>query len=118
VKKPILREEPAKWRGKAATRAKPGRARQKPVQSSTMQDLGSSTITAKGQTTIPKKAREQLGLRSGSRLDFFLEPDGRVVLRGASLTIDDVFGILGKPKRRVSIEEMNSVIRRKWAGLR
>ena len=118
MKKPVLREEPAKWRGKAARSTKASRKAKRPAPLPAIEALGSSTITAKGQTTIPKKVRDRMGLRAGSRLDFQMGPDGIVRLHGASLSIHDLYGILGKPKRRVTIEEMNEVIRRRWAGLR
>ena len=38
-------------------------------------------ITVKGQVTIPKAIRDRLGLKPGGRVDFVVEPDGRVVLR-------------------------------------
>jgi AbrB family looped-hinge helix DNA binding protein len=40
----------------------------------------STTVTTKGQVTIPKKVRDRLDIRPGSRVDFELAPDGRVVL--------------------------------------
>ena len=39
-----------------------------------------TTITVKGQVTIPKHIRDALGLTPGSRVEFTVE-DGRVVLR-------------------------------------
>ena len=40
-----------------------------------------STLTSKGQTTIPKDIRDSLGLRSGDRITFTLMPDGTVQMR-------------------------------------
>jgi AbrB family looped-hinge helix DNA binding protein len=37
------------------------------------------TVATKGQATIPKAVRDRLGLQPGSRVDFDLAPDGRVV---------------------------------------
>lgn len=37
-------------------------------------------VTSKGQVTIPKRVREVLGIRPGSRVDFALTADRRVVL--------------------------------------
>ena len=34
------------------------------------------TITSKGQLTLPKEIRDQLGLVVGSKLDFIIEADG------------------------------------------
>jgi len=41
----------------------------------------STTLTSKGQVTIPKKVRELLGIGPGSSVDFELTPAGEVVLR-------------------------------------
>ena len=40
----------------------------------------SATVTSKGQITIPKRVRDLLGLRAGSRVDFQRSEDGRIVL--------------------------------------
>ena len=40
----------------------------------------STTVTSKGQVTIPKKVREHLGIEPGTSVDFLPEPDGRVML--------------------------------------
>lgn len=39
-----------------------------------------TTVTSKGQVTIPKPVRDRLGIVPGSAVDFELAPDGRVVL--------------------------------------
>lgn len=67
-----------------------------------------SAITSKGQATIPKAIRDHLGLKSGDRVKFFLNPDGSVVLlpkRPASA----LRGIV-KSHRRVTIEAMNQAV--------
>jgi AbrB family looped-hinge helix DNA binding protein len=40
----------------------------------------STTVTAKGQVTIPKPVRDLLGIAPGSRVDFHRAADGSVVL--------------------------------------
>jgi AbrB family looped-hinge helix DNA binding protein len=40
----------------------------------------STTVTSKGQVTIPKAVRERLGIIAGDSVDFELAPDGRIVL--------------------------------------
>lgn len=40
----------------------------------------STTVTAKGQVTIPKPVRDLLGIAPGSRVDFLRAADGSVVL--------------------------------------
>jgi len=39
-----------------------------------------TTVTSKGQVTIPKPVRDRLGIRPGSAVDFRMDADGRVVL--------------------------------------
>lgn len=55
-----------------------------------------TTVSEKGQITIPKRLRDRLGLRPGTVLDF-QEADGRLI--GQKLVpvddLDDVYGILG-----------------------
>ncbi len=40
----------------------------------------STTVTSKGQVTIPKPVRDRLNIKPGSQVDFELAEDGRVVL--------------------------------------
>ena len=42
----------------------------------------SSTISSKGQITVPREIRKRLGLEPGDRVEFVVE-DGRTVLRPA-----------------------------------
>ncbi len=37
--------------------------------------MGVTTVTSKGQVTIPKELRQQLGIRQGSRIEFSLVGD-------------------------------------------
>ena len=39
-----------------------------------------TTVTSKGQVTIPKRVRDRLSIGPGSRVDFNLTPGGEVVL--------------------------------------
>lgn len=41
----------------------------------------STTVTTKGQVTIPKPLRDYLGLQPGSQVDFGYTADGQVVIR-------------------------------------
>ncbi|BBO21128.1 MAG: AbrB family transcriptional regulator [Rhodocyclaceae bacterium] len=41
----------------------------------------STTVTTKGQVTIPKQLRDYLGLTPGSQVDFGYTADGQVVIR-------------------------------------
>jgi len=39
-----------------------------------------TTVTSKGQVTIPKPVRDRLGIEPGNAVDFVLASDGRVIL--------------------------------------
>jgi antitoxin PrlF len=42
-----------------------------------------TTVTAKGQVTIPKAVRDLLGIKPGSKVSFVRSQDGRVVISRA-----------------------------------
>lgn len=73
--------------------------------------MPTSSLTSKGQTTIPKEIRDYLHLRPGDRIEFLKEPDGRIVLLPVTLDIRDLFGALPRPKRAVSLKEMDRAVR-------
>jgi antitoxin PrlF len=74
-----------------------------------------STITSKGQTTIPGEIRRHLKLKPGDRVEFLVEPDGKVVLMPATVDASELKGLLAPAPRRVSLEQMNAAIRRRAA---
>jgi AbrB family looped-hinge helix DNA binding protein len=43
----------------------------------------STTLTVKGQVTIPKQIRDALGLRPGTPVDFAVNREGQVVIQNA-----------------------------------
>lgn len=59
-----------------------------------------TTVSAKGQVTIPKRLRDRLGLRSGDVLEF-TDDGGRLVGRKADIgnRVDALYGILGRGER-------------------
>lgn len=67
-----------------------------------------STVTTKGQVTIPSKLRKALGLSPGKRVEFRLE-DGKITLEPIRDDITAAFGLL-KSRRGVSVDEMNDAI--------
>ena len=68
-----------------------------------------STITIKGQTTVPQQIRESLGATAGTKLLWHVMPDGAVIVRAKTLSILDLAGRLKAPKgKRVAIEDMNA----------
>ena len=47
----------------------------------------STTLTLKGQVTIPKHIRDALGLMPGAQLDFAVNSQGEVVLQKAAANV-------------------------------
>ena len=69
-----------------------------------------SSLTSKGQMTVPKAAREHLTVRAGDRLKIFLHPNGTVVLI-PKLPVSSIKGMFaGRVKKPVSIEEMDAAV--------
>lgn len=75
--------------------------------------MATSTVTSKGQTTIPKEIRDRLNLHPGDRVEFVIEEDGRVVVLPATVDASELVGMLKPPSRAVSVEEMNRAIRKR-----
>jgi antitoxin PrlF len=75
-----------------------------------------ATVTTQGQITIPKEIRERLGLRAGGKLRLMPEAENRVVLTLADLSVKRLFGVLGKPPRSATIEDMNEAGPRRAIG--
>jgi AbrB family looped-hinge helix DNA binding protein len=73
--------------------------------------MPSSTITSKGQTTIPGAIRRHLKLKAGDRLDFIVERDGRVVLIPATVHVSELRGLLSPAPRRLTVKQMDEAIR-------
>jgi antitoxin PrlF len=59
-----------------------------------------STLTSKGQTTIPKLIRDTLGMKAGDRMTFTLMPDGVVVMRVKNKNVSDLAGRLYRKGRK------------------
>ena len=55
-----------------------------------------STVSSKGQVTIPMEVRRRLGLRTGTVVTFDLRPEGALLRRGKSgeHPVDKMFGSL------------------------
>lgn len=81
--------------------------------------MPTATVTSKGQVTIPKAVREILRVDTGDQVDFVLTERGDVIVRGVSLDVRELKGLLKRPRRRaVSVEEMNATIQRRHASKR
>ena len=70
--------------------------------------MAESTITAKGQTTVPADVRALVRASTGTRLVWTVTPDGTIIVRAKSKSILDMAGMLKAPKgKRVAVEDMN-----------
>lgn len=70
--------------------------------------MATSTITSKGQVTIPKKIRQQLNLKKGDQIDFQLLPDGEIRISPQKRSYHDLYGILNRENQKpVSVHEMD-----------
>ncbi len=72
-----------------------------------------STLTSKGQGTLPKALRERLHLRTRDKVEFLIHEDGRVELLPVTAPVTRLKGMVPRPKRSVSIEGMETAIRRR-----
>ncbi len=72
--------------------------------------MATSTLTSKGQTTIPAEVRQFLKLNAGDKLEFILQNDGHVLLVPATIDVASLRGMLPKPKHPVSLDAMQKAI--------
>jgi len=70
----------------------------------------SSTISSKGQITVPIEVRHRLGLKQGDRVEFIFE-DGRTVLRPSRPATNPFTAYLGALPAFSSLEEINAWVR-------
>ncbi|MBK7017239.1 MAG: AbrB/MazE/SpoVT family DNA-binding domain-containing protein [Sulfuritalea sp.] len=68
----------------------------------------SSSVTTKGQVTIPIELREKLGIKPGDRVGF-VDEGGRIVLQRQETAIEAVFGVV-KTSKGVTLEQMEEAI--------
>ncbi|MBC5768608.1 type II toxin-antitoxin system PrlF family antitoxin [Ramlibacter sp. GTP1] len=67
-----------------------------------------STLTAKGQTTVPADVRALVHAEPGTRLVWSVMPDGTIIVRAKTKSILDMAGLLKAPKgKRVTVDKMS-----------
>ena len=67
-----------------------------------------STITAKGQTTVPADVRARVHAEPGTRLVWSVMPDGTIIVRAKTKSILDMAGMLKVARgKHVSVDDMN-----------
>lgn len=80
--------------------------------------MATATLTGKGQITIPIEVRQALRLDAGDRVEFVAVEPGRFEIVPATRSVTALKGMFGKPRRAVSLEEMNAAIARRAAAAR
>jgi AbrB family looped-hinge helix DNA binding protein len=78
--------------------------------------MATATLTSKGQITIPMEVRHRLKLDAGARVEFVESADGEFLIRPAVSDVRSLKGLLRKPAKPVSIEDMKKAIRLRGAG--
>lgn len=68
----------------------------------------SSSVTTKGQVTIPVELRNKLGIKPGDRVSF-VEAEGKVEILRQENRITAAFGVL-KARKGVSLKQMEATI--------
>jgi antitoxin PrlF len=69
-----------------------------------------STLTYKGQITIPASIRKKLNLHSGDKVDFIYISENKAELVVKNHNASDLKGVLKKPNFTATVEEMNKTI--------
>jgi AbrB family looped-hinge helix DNA binding protein len=72
--------------------------------------MTTATITSKGQVTIPKDVRTRLGIGTGDRVEFVEIQDGVFQIVAATQDVQVLKGIVSRPKKTVTIDEMNQAV--------
>jgi AbrB family looped-hinge helix DNA binding protein len=78
--------------------------------------MTTATLTTKGQITIPASVREALGVGVGDRVEFVEIGPGRYEFIAATRPVTALKGMFGKPRKAVSVEEMNAAVARRGAA--
>ena len=73
-----------------------------------------STLTSKGQITIPVQVRNSLGVGAGDRVEFVEIEKGQFAIVAVTRSVRELKGLFrGKRSKPVSIGEMNTAIARR-----
>ncbi len=78
--------------------------------------MTTAILSSKGQITIPLAVREKLGVATGDRVEFIELAPGQFALVPAVADVRSLRGIVPKPRRPVSIDEMRRIVARRGAG--
>lgn len=71
-----------------------------------------TTVTSKGQLTIPKDIRDALHLLAGDKVEVVITNTNEALLRPVTKRVDDVFGRLSEFRKSppLTIDEMKAAV--------
>lgn len=74
--------------------------------------MATATLTSKGQITLPKMVRQRLGVEAGDKVEFVEMEPGVFKVIAATRDVRDLKGVIPRPPKPVSVEQMGRVIAR------
>lgn len=73
--------------------------------------MPATTVTSKGQVTIPKAIRDAMGIRAGDRVRFVQREDGTVVVEPETIDVRSLYGRLRRyASGATTAEEMDEIV--------
>ena len=78
--------------------------------------MTAATLTSKGQLTLPKDVRTAMGVGPGDRVDFVRMEDGNFAVLPATHSVKSLKGLIARPKKAVSLEDMDKAVARGAKG--
>lgn len=76
--------------------------------------VATSKVTSQGQISVPAEVRQKLGIRPGAQLIWEQNEQGEMVVRPKRYTLEDLHGVLGRPKVRLTLAELQEARRESW----
>ena len=78
--------------------------------------MATAVITSKGQVTIPAEVRRRMGIDTGDRIEFVELKEGGFAIKPAVDDVGSLKGLLERPDKPLSIEDMDAAIRGRAAA--
>ena len=78
--------------------------------------MTTAVLSSKGQITIPQVVRQKLGVGAGDRVEFVELANGQFALVPVIADVRTLKGIVPKPRRPVSVDEMRRIVAKRGAG--
>jgi AbrB family looped-hinge helix DNA binding protein len=69
-----------------------------------------SSVTKKGQVTIPAYFRNKLGIKTGTKIYFEIDAD-RVTIKPIKYSLDSAYASVKPLKKKLSLEEVRKIAR-------